>query len=174
MADAAGAKAKANSWRRQSGGVLGTRAVEAWLASQRAAGRENPNLGRFLEKQMSRGVGLGAGLVNQLGSGKLMMPQQRMMQNMEQAGLGAFARAVYPQSSNLAGLAGLKMQPGQVYMGSAKRVTPSTSVRSVNAGYSSTPGRTEYIPEIVSRALLNLMGRSQTLPAEINEPPPAV
>jgi hypothetical protein len=58
------AKAKAQTWKKKAGTVVTKSDVESWVSSKQAAGKENPNVTGYLERQLGQGASLGSAVVN--------------------------------------------------------------------------------------------------------------
>ena len=140
-ADKATAVNRAQAWK--SRGYITDSDLKRVIASRRSQGK-NFDVGRFLERQLSRGIGLGSNLVNKYTRGRYMSDQSLSpIRNLLGNPYGI-------ETPNLAGMRGLTMQRGQVYMGAAQQGGPIRSYRNyglVGLTRSGQPQRTaNYIP----------------------------
>lgn len=99
------AKEKAKAWKSQAGKVISKSDVESWAESKQAAGKERPDVTKYLERQLSKGASLGSAVVNRYNRG----------------GYDRGTEALFGTSSpNITGLSGLNLSKGQVYSGAAR------------------------------------------------------
>lgn len=140
----------------QGGGrVLTDRLLRQKLANRRRDNGDIPDgaADRIIAKHLEKGRGgIAAGVVNRInkpnnpyGSGNP---------------LAALNPGAFTEEPDLAGMRGLKMNRGDVYYGSTAREVPRTSTRTVNGGYSSTPGRTEITPLVMPRGFAGSAARA--------------
>ncbi len=114
------AKAKAQTWKKKAGTVVTKSDVESWVSSKQAAGKENPNVTGYLERQLGQGASLGSAVVNKYNRGKYDRPTGfgLTVESMQRSPLGQATYGI--PSANIAGLSGLKLSKGQVYAGAAR------------------------------------------------------
>ncbi len=128
---------------KQAGAVLSRKEARA------AAKETGRSVTEIMGAAAQKGVGLGAGLVNQFNKspfGSTGLP-------FGFSGFGQSNRMTQAMQT-LEPLRGLTLPKGVAYMGSAVRETPATSTRNVNGDFNLTPGRTEYLPILTSRQVL--------------------
>lgn len=99
----------------------------------RIADATGKTVAKVMSKAQEMGSGLGSGLVNAYNKGK-------------------FDSDVRKTYENLAALQNLQMPKGTAYQGASVYNVPSTSTRTPNAGLTTTPGYTTYVPIVSQRS----------------------
>lgn len=110
----------------------------------RIADATGKTVAQVMSKAQGLGTNLGSALVNAYSKGKL--GPSNLSQAYASGGKGLVAAV-----ESLKPLTNLQMQPGTMYAGYSQYNFPATSTRSVNAGYSSTPGYTQYNPIVLPK-----------------------
>lgn len=110
----------------------------------RIADATGKTVAQVMSKAQGLGTNLGSALVNAYSKGKL--GPNNLYQAYASGGKGLVAAV-----ESLKPLTNLQMQPGTMYAGYSQYNVPATSTRSVNAGYSSTPGYTQYNPIVLPK-----------------------
>jgi hypothetical protein len=135
-AAAATATKKAKAWKTR--GYVTNKDIRQLVSSRRAEGK-NTNVGAFLERQLAKGIGVGAKAVGKYAQGAYTTTARNLLGN--PYGI---------ETPNLGGMRGLGMQPGQVYMGAAQQggsIRSSRNYGLVNLTRSGQPARTaNYVP----------------------------
>ena len=126
--------------------VIGDKDIRSWIKSRQEAGKDNPDTAGYIAKQLEKGNALGAKAANAFGAGKYEPEGQRLSRSF------ASRWGVEEIPASIAGLSGLKIAKGDVYLGSAQREVPGYSHTDHQSGHTATPGRTEYYPSLMRRA----------------------
>lgn len=134
--------------------VIGDKDVRAWIKSRQEKGKDDPNTAAYLAKQLEKGNALGAKAANTYAEGDYDTQKQRYLRyHGIYGGTGSFARAAGKDvPASIAGLSGLKLSKGDVYLGSSQRDVPGSSRRDPKSGLTQVPGRTEYYPTVARRS----------------------
>lgn len=152
---ASSATRKAKAWK--SRGYVTGKDVKQFVQRKEAAGK-TADVSKFLENQLAKGYGVGAGAV-----GKYSQQQARTSRGL--LGNPLVSNYFGRESANVGGMRGLELGRGQVYMGSARVVTPSqpsNSIGSGASGFSWSPGRVDYARSIMPKSLVRQAKRQQT------------
>ena len=146
--------------------VIGDKDVRAWIKSRQEKGKEDPNTAAYLAKQLEKGNALGAKAANTYAEGDYDTDRQRFLRyHGAYGGTGSFAQAAGKDvPASIAGLSGLKLSKGDVYLGSSQRDVPGSSHRDSRRGLTQVPGRTEYYPTVARRS--DFVSRFQEAPKD--------
>lgn len=132
---ATSATKKAKAWKTR--GYITGKDIKRLISSKEAQGKR-PDVGAFLERQLSKGIGVASGAVHKYTQGAFQTSRNLM------------GNPYGMEYANVGGMRGLRMQPGQVYMGAAQQGGPIRSSRNyglVNLTSSGQPAQTaNYVP----------------------------
>jgi hypothetical protein len=155
--------------------VVGDRRVQKYLDRQERKGNDRPDVREFLARKLGKGSGLSAKVVNSLNSGKY--PQGFSFANPSGAANVKVADDKFGKgtAADVAGLSGLRLDPGDVYMGATEVEQPGTQTRSklTDFGVSQTPGSTTMARTILPRWMVKGAGKETAAPADRDDTPKA-
>jgi hypothetical protein len=123
----------------QRGRIIEEEELRRWMA-----GRDNPDVQSYVAKELQEGggkVGLSAEAMKFVAKNETYEQRMRSLTGFR----------LKPEPAAIAGLRNTSLPEGYVYIGAAETKTPRISVRSRNAGLTSTPGRTTYTPIVLPR-----------------------
>ena len=126
----------------QRGRIIEKEDLHRWMA-----GRDNPDVQSYVAKELQEGggkVGLSAEAMKFVAKNETYEQRMRSLHRY-------WNWSVKPEPAANAGLRNTSLPEGYVYIGAAATKTPRISVRSRNAGLTSTPGRTTYTPIVLPR-----------------------
>lgn len=134
--------------------ILGDKDIQAWIRRKQDGGKDNPNTARHIARQLEKGNALSSKAANKYGSGKYDTDRQRFMRSAgAYGGTGGFAEAVGKDApANVAGLDGIKVGKGNVYVGATEVETPDRSYSDRN-GWHSRPGSKSFVPAVLPRGV---------------------
>lgn len=140
--------------------ILGDKDIQAWIRRKQEGGKDNPNTARYIAKQLEKGNALTSQAANKYGAGKYDTDRQRAMRRSGiYGGTGSFAEAVGKDvPANVAGLDGIKVGKGNVYVGSTEIETPDQNF--ARKGWHSRPGDKRFVPTVLPRGMFARGGGS--------------
>jgi hypothetical protein len=150
--------------RSKQGRILTNRDLAAKLGDDPAVGRAK----NIVSKWLDRGGGLGAAVVNKWNDddSPYFSPREKFWGSMASAsGVGQ------DESDNIAGLEGLRLGQGNVYLGSSSRYTPAQSHTDPRSGHSHTPGSTTFSPVVLPRSIFRQSVGGQAQPPAPDDKP---
>ena len=170
------------SYARPNRPVVGGKRVQQWIDRQEERGQDNPDVTKFLARQLAKDRGLSANVVNKYNTSQYPTGKYGAMGAFG-GSFGGIVDAVADKSleekygrgtkANIDGMKGAKLAKGDVYMGATAIETPASSTNTPWEGHTSTPATTQYDRTVLPRWMVKQKPQSGSAAAPAQQAVPA-